>query len=85
MPKKEILILLWGVLLLTSCFKEEPLNAECDILEARVSVGNADEVFFHASDSLVRVNSEDNHIVFTVRRTAGPRVFSLFLYSSRFL
>ena len=70
MPKKEILILLWGVLLLTSCFKEEPLNAECDILEARVSVGNADEVFFHASDSLVRVNSEDNHIVFTVRRTA---------------
>ncbi len=68
--KNDILVLLLGVFLMTSCFKEEPLNAECDILEARVSVEDAEKMFFHESDSVVRVNSEDNRVVFTVRRTA---------------
>lgn len=70
MTKKRSIILITGVLLLASCFKDEPLNMECDILEATVSVAHPDEVFFHESDSLVRVGSEESNIVFTVRGTA---------------
>ncbi len=70
MKKKKAVVLMGGVLLLSSCFKEEPLNSECDILEASVSVAYPQEVFFHESDSLVHVNSEDNTVVFTVRRSA---------------
>lgn len=70
MTKKLSIVLITGVLLLTGCFKDEPLNMECDILEATVSVAHPDEVFFHESDSLVRVGSEESNIVFTVRGTA---------------
>ena len=70
MTKQMAIILMGGSLLLASCFKEESLNAECDILEASVSVAHAQEVFFHESDTLVHVNSEDNSIVFPVRRSA---------------
>lgn len=52
------------------CFKDEPQNAECDILEASVAVAHPAETFFHESDTLVRVSSEANTITFTVRRTA---------------
>lgn len=62
--------MLAGILLLAGCFKEEPLNDECDILEATVRVANPSEVFFNESDSLVRVLSADNIIEFTVRRSA---------------
>lgn len=67
---KTISLLLLSLLLLTGCFKDEPLNAECDILEASVYVVRPSEVFFQESDSLVRVNSEDSEVLFTVRRTA---------------
>ncbi len=67
---KSIFVSVLAVSLLASCIKDEPLNAECDILEAAVTVANPGEVFFHESDSLVRVNSDDREIVFTVRRTA---------------
>lgn len=65
-----VITVLSGTLLLSGCFKDEPLNTECDILEATVRVAAPSEVFFNESDSLVRVLSADNTIAFTVRRTA---------------
>lgn len=52
----------------TSCFKEEPLNAECDILEASVSVSKPEEMFYHSSDSKLQVPYTDSTIIFSVRR-----------------
>ena len=52
------------------CFKDEPQNAECDILTASVTVAHPEEVFFHESDTLVTIGSEANSITFTVRRAA---------------
>lgn len=69
MTKIHYLLLLSAVLL-SSCFKEEPLNAECDILEASVAVEHPEEMFFQKSDSLVRINSDESTIRFSVRRTA---------------
>ncbi len=57
-------------LLLSGCIKDEPLNAECDITAAYVCVDNADDMFFHASDTLVHVGSDESNIQFTVRRAA---------------
>ena len=51
----------------TSCFKEEPLNAECDIVKAYIHAGDKlDEWFLNASDTLVSVQSDQNKIEFTM-------------------
>ncbi|MBR5029496.1 MAG: PCMD domain-containing protein [Muribaculaceae bacterium] len=55
----------------TSCFKEEPLNAECDIEKAWVHVDNVDEMFYNATDTLIDVLSTENKIVFTMRDDAN--------------
>lgn len=55
---------------LSGCFKDEPPNAECDILEASVTVARPAETFFHASDTLLRVISDASTITFTVRSSA---------------
>ena len=52
---------------LTSCFKEEPLNAECDIEKAWVHVSDVDSYFYNVTDTLVEVISTDDKIVFTMR------------------
>lgn len=54
----------------TSCFKDEPLNAECDILEASVSVSRPEDMFYHPSDSKLQVPYTDSTIIFNVRRHA---------------
>lgn len=54
----------------TSCFKDEPLNAECDILEASVSVSKPEDMFYHSSDSKIQVPYTDSTIIFSVRRHA---------------
>lgn len=54
----------------TSCFKDEPLNAECDILEASVSVSKPEEMFYHSLDSKIQVPYTDSTIIFSVRRHA---------------
>ncbi len=54
----------------TSCFKDEPLNAECDILEASVSVSKPEDMFYHSSDSKLQVPYTDSTIIFNVRRHA---------------
>ena len=65
-----LLALLALSVVLGGCFKDEPKNAECDILEVSVSVTHPSEAFFHESDTLVRVGSDASTITFTVRRTA---------------
>ena len=57
-------------LTLTSCFKEEPLNSECDITEAYIHSDNPTEMFFNVTDTLVRVFSTEDNVKFAVRRNA---------------
>lgn len=54
----------------TSCFKDEPLNAECDIEKAWIHADNLNEMFYSATDTLVTVFSTDTKIVFTMRDDA---------------
>lgn len=61
---------------LTSCFKDEPLNAECDIEEAYIHADDPQAVFFQPSDSLVRVGSTETTIVFKQLR-AGTDLTAL--------
>ena len=70
--KERCAIVFMAVLsmLLTGCIKDETLNAECDITDAYVSVSNPEDMFFHASDTLVHIGSEEGTIQFNVRRTA---------------
>lgn len=52
---------------LTSCFKDEPLNAECDIEQAYIHAGDKlDTWFLSPSDTLVNVQSDEDHIEFTM-------------------
>lgn len=55
---------------LTSCFKDEPLNAECDIEQAYVHTDNPSDIFFAPSDTLVNVLSDANNIVFEIKEGA---------------
>lgn len=55
-------------LVVTSCFKEEPLNAECDIEEAYLHADNPEKMFFNATDSLVKVLYTESVINFKVRK-----------------
>ena len=67
---KIILLFIIPCCLLTSCFKEEPLNAECDIEKAYVHVGNPETMFFNATDSMVSVPYADSTVIFNVRKQA---------------
>lgn len=61
-------ITLGCTLSLTSCFKDEPLNAECDIEQAYISAGeNLDAWFLQATDTLQTVGSMESQITFTVK------------------
>ena len=62
--------------LFTSCFKEEPLNAECDIEKAWVHVDDIDASFYNATDTLINVISTDDKIVFTMRDDADVTAFA---------
>ncbi len=54
----------------TSCFKDEPLNAECDIEQAYIHTDEPEKWFESASDTLVEVQSDQNTIIFTMRGDA---------------
>lgn len=56
-----------AALALTSCFKDEPLNAEADIESAFLSVANPTEFFFSPTDSALQVSSTEKAITFSVR------------------
>lgn len=53
---------------LTSCFKDEPLNAECDIEQAYIHVDNPTAMFFSENDTLQKVLYTENEINFDVRK-----------------
>ena len=61
----------------TSCFKEEPLNAEADIEEAYVEVDDFASLFFNETDKRVEVLSTDDRIVFNVRGGADLSAIAL--------
>ena len=59
---------------LSSCFKEEPLNAECDIEQAYIHADNKillNLLFTNPSDTLVNVQSDQTNIEFTMRPHAA--------------
>ena len=66
------MILLTGVMCaaLTSCMKDEPLNAECDIEQVILHTPNVDEVFFSPTDSVKHLLYTDDAVTFNVRRNA---------------
>ena len=55
---------------LSSCFKDEPLNAECDIEQVTIHVANPAETFFQLTDTLKNVLYTDSVINFNVRSHA---------------
>ena len=60
----------------TSCFKEEPLNAECDIEQAWVHVNDLEASFYNANDTLINVISNEDKIVFSMRDDADVTAFA---------
>lgn len=53
--------------MLTSCFKDEAPNAECDILQTFVHVDNPSKVFAQLTDSIVDVMSNNSDIIFNIK------------------
>lgn len=49
------------------CFKDEPLNSECDIEQVYLSVENPGELFFRDNDTLITLSSVEMKAVFHVR------------------
>lgn len=52
---------------LTSCFKDEAPNAECDITKAWVHIDEPEGTFFNESDTLKNVMYSDSRIFFAVK------------------
>jgi len=60
--------LLAATLTMSSCFKEEPLNSECDITHVSLHTDNPLATFYQLSDTAQNVLSTDSLISFEVRR-----------------
>ncbi|MCF0243667.1 MAG: PCMD domain-containing protein [Bacteroidaceae bacterium] len=67
MKKILFFTILLGCLTFISCFKDEPLNAECDVETVWVHVSKVTDVFFQASDTLQTVSSDVTSIIFDVK------------------
>ena len=67
MKIRHVFVLLASCCALTSCFKDEPANAECDIEVAWIHADAPEEMFYNLTDTLVRVLYTDNLITFDVR------------------
>lgn len=70
-----LVICLIFITLMSSCFKDEPLNMECDIETAYVHINNPKSLFYDPNDTLVVVPSDVNEVKFWVR--PGADVSSL--------
>lgn len=53
---------------LTSCFKDEPLNAECDIEQAYIHADDPLEMFVKPTDSIATTNETARVVSFSVRK-----------------
>ena len=59
--KKSIALFALAIpLVFTSCFKDEPLNTECDIEQVILHSTAADKVFFNPSDTIQEVLFTDS-------------------------
>ena len=65
--KIKLVLCMALVLLTASCFKDEPLNAECDIETAFIHTDNPSSLFYDANDTLVVVPSDVNEVKFWVK------------------
>lgn len=71
MKIKSIGFLAFGMtLMMTSCFKDEPLNAECDIEQVILHSTAAESVFFNMTDTIQNVLYTDSTIKVNVRSNA---------------
>lgn len=82
MTKSHILLALAAATMtLTSCFKEEPLNAECDIEKAYIHVDEPLDMFVKKTDTLATTDQTANVVTFSVRkgtdRTAVAPLFQI--------
>lgn len=68
MSKLNLLIFAAACSLLTSCFKDEPLNAECDIEMAYLHADNPLEMFVKPTDSIATTNEAARTVIFSVRK-----------------
>lgn len=73
---KLIAVALVGSSTLSSCFKDEPLNAECDIEQAYIHVDNPLEIFYQKSDTLVSVLATAEDVNFVVRKNTDRSNFA---------
>lgn len=64
---KQLLLFGLAALSLTSCFKDEAPNAECDITKAWVHIDNWERLFFNVSDTAKSVLYSDANIIFSVK------------------
>lgn len=78
MKTRHIIILAVVCCALSSCFKEEAPNAECDITSAVVHVDNPEGMFLQLSDTLWTPNSDlrEDVIKFNVRRMSDLTALS---------
>ena len=53
---------------LTSCFKDEPLNAECDIEKAYIHADEPTDMFVKLTDSIATTNETARMVSFAVRK-----------------
>lgn len=82
MTKSHILLAFAvATMTLTSCFKEEPLNAECDIEKAYIHVDEPLDMFVKKTDTLATTDQTANVVTFSVRkgtdRTAVAPLFQI--------
>lgn len=62
----------------TSCFKDEPLNAECDILRAYVKMDAPLSLFYNASDTSIAVISSATSVNFGIRIDTIPKQMAVY-------
>ncbi len=82
MNKYAKLLPLVSVALLSGCIQDEPMNAECDIEYASVSVENPTDIFYHDYDTLQTISTVTDSIGFLVRRTAQVGMLPLTLQAT---
>ncbi len=55
---KKYFLLLAVCVTLSSCFKDEPLNAECDVTSAEVQLDDWSKVFYHETDTRALITKD---------------------------
>lgn len=78
MKVTKIFVVAASCMALTSCFKDELPNMECDIQKAVVHVGNPEAIFYQLSDTIAPINPDfgSSTIQFqNVRKAAAAKLY----------